>query len=150
MQVSYYLLGFFSLWFLVLTGFVLWIFRFLGGLTKEVKNTNLVDVLKTVLEKEKTNTQSIKLIEKELSKQEEEGQFHIQKIGLVRFNPFSEMGGDHSFSLAILDGRDNGFILTGLHTRERTRVYAKDIKKGKCSIELSSEEKKALILAQKK
>lgn len=149
MQVPYYFLVFFTLWIFVLTGFVSWIFLFLRGLTREVKKNNLVEVLKTILYREKLNTESIKKIEKELSNLDEKGQLHIQKVGLVRFNPFSEMGGDHSFSLAILDGKDSGFILTGLHTRERTRVYTKEIKRGKSAIELASEERKALTLAEK-
>lgn len=150
MQISYYLLGFLVFWILALTLIVIWIFRFLRGLTKEVEKNNLVEVLKAILEKEKINTQSIKFIEKELKRHDEEGLLHIQKLAFVRFNPFREMGGDHSFALALLDGKDDGFVLTGLHTRERTRVYAKEIKRGKSPIELSSEESKALILAQKK
>ena len=59
------------------------------------------------------------------------------------------MGGDHSFSVALLNGKGTGIIITGLHTRERTRVYVKDIKQGKSEVELSQEEKKALRLAQK-
>ena len=63
---------------------------------------------------------------------------------MVRFNPFSEMGGDHSFSVALLDGHDTGIIITGLHTRERTRVYIKPVNKGKSEYDLSKEELKAL------
>src|SRR3990170_3597060 len=129
MQISYYLLGLLVLWILALTLVVVWIFSFLRGLTREVEKNNL--------------------IEKEIKRHDEEGLLHIQKIAFVRFNPFREMGGNHSFALALLDGKDDGFILTGLHTRERTRVYAKEIKRGKSPIELSSEESKALILAQK-
>ncbi len=80
---------------------------------------------------------------------EEDGKNHIQKVGLARFNPFRELGGDHSFSLAVLDGRDSGIIITSLHTRDRTRVYMKDVKKGKSISELSSDEKRALNSAQK-
>jgi hypothetical protein len=67
----------------------------------------------------------------------------------VRFNPFKELGGDHSFSLAILDSHDSGIVITSLHTRDRTRVYMKDIKKGKSESELSAEEKSALTSAEK-
>jgi hypothetical protein len=70
-------------------------------------------------------------------------------VGLIRFNPFNEIGGDHSFSLAILDGGDNGIIITGLHTRDRTRIYAKQVNKGKSDLELSTEEQKALLKAQR-
>jgi hypothetical protein len=54
------------------------------------------------------------------------------------------MGGDHSFSLALLDAHLTGFIITGLHTRERTRVYIKKIEEGKCKQDLSKEEREAL------
>lgn len=79
---------------------------------------------------------------------EESSKHHIQKVALVKFNPFKELGGDHSFSLAILDGDNTGIIVTSLHTRDRTRIYVKEIKKGKSSYELSIEEKKALTSAQ--
>lgn len=83
-------------------------------------------------------------INKRLSFLENDGKGHIQKVGLVRFNPFKELGGDQSFCLAILDGEDSGILLTGLHTRDRTRVYMKKIIKGKSDHDLSVEEKKAL------
>lgn len=81
---------------------------------------------------------------------EKESKSHVQKVGLVRFNPFRELGGDYSFSLVILDGEDSGVIITGLHSRDRTRVYMKEVKKGKVDVEISGDEKKALIIAQKK
>ena len=73
------------------------------------------------------------------------GLFHIQKIGLVRFNPFKDTGGDQSFILSLVDGNDTGVIISGLFARTGTRWYAKRIVKGK-SLEhdLSEEEKKAL------
>lgn len=111
--------------------------------------TDLKKVLEKVLTKGETNTDEIKVLDKRIGLIEEDGKFHIQKIGLVRFNPFKELGGDHSFSMAILDAHDSGVIITSLHTRDRTRVYMKDIKKGKSMFELSAEEKKALIDAEK-
>ena len=89
-------------------------------------------------------------VRKRLDFLEEESQSHMQKVGFVRFNPFKELGGDHSFSLALLDAKDSGIIITSLHTRDRTRVYMKNIKKGKSTFELSDEEKKALGIAQKR
>jgi len=101
------------------------------------------------LEAEAINAREMSTIKVELGQQADEGRLHIQKIGIVRFNPFKEIGGDHSFSLALLDGKDTGVVLTGIHTRERTRIYTKQIKNGKCEFELSAEEKRALIKAQK-
>lgn len=69
---------------------------------------------------------------------------HIQKVNLLRFNPFNETGGDNSFTLCLLNAKLDGVVLTGLHTREKTRIYAKEIKNGKSKFELSSEEKKVI------
>ena len=68
------------------------------------------------------------------------------KIGLVRFNPFDELGGDQSFILCLLDNSQSGAIITSLHNRDSTRVYAKAIKNGQSeNATLSKEETKALI-----
>ncbi|MEK7550690.1 MAG: DUF4446 family protein [Patescibacteria group bacterium] len=89
-------------------------------------------------------------VKKRLDFLETDGRSHIQKIALIRFNPFKELGGDHSFTLAILDGDDSGVVITGLHTRDRTRVYMKPVKKGKSEYDLSVEERKVLDSAKEK
>ena len=144
-----YISIFFGVWLLILSIFLYRFIVLFNKLTKGVEVTDLKKVLEKVLEKGQINTEGIKALEKRVSLIEEDGKFHIQKIGLVRFNPFKELGGDHSFSMAILYSHDSGIIITSLHTRDRTRVYMKDIKKGKSSFELSSEEKKALVDAQR-
>ena len=68
----------------------------------------------------------------------------IQKTGVVRFNPFNEMGGNQSFVIALLDGKNNGFVISSLFVKEGNRVYAKSIKQGKSDYLLSEEEKKAI------
>jgi hypothetical protein len=55
----------------------------------------------------------------------------IHKVGVVRFNPFKDLGGDQSFSIALLDGENSGVVVSSLHTREGNRVYAKPVEKGK-------------------
>lgn len=67
-----------------------------------------------------------------------------QKIGLVKYDAFNEMGGQLSFSLAMLDKRNNGFLLNTVHNREGSYTYAKEIFDGKSAIDLSEEEKEAL------
>lgn len=74
----------------------------------------------------------------------ERNRLNIQKVGLVRYNPFAETGGNFSFSLALLDGHDNGIVLSSLHGRGGTRVYTKTISKGQSESTLSDEEKQAL------
>ncbi|OGM08779.1 hypothetical protein A2Z67_01880 [Candidatus Woesebacteria bacterium RBG_13_36_22] len=150
MVVQWYILSGLVVWVLLLTLSVGWIVNSFRRLSKGVEKENLIKVLEHVLAKQEDVSKSLTEVKKQVSEFESRGQLHIQKIGVVRFNPFKEMGGDHSFSLALLDGNNTGFVITGLHTRERTRVYLKDVMKGKSNLELSNEEKKALTLAQKK
>lgn len=72
----------------------------------------------------------------------------IQKIGMVRFNPFRDTGGDQSFVLALLDNHDSGFLMTSIHGREGTRIYVKPVEYGSSKYAFSEEEKGALKAAQ--
>lgn len=74
----------------------------------------------------------------------------FQKLGIIRYNPFQEIGGDMSFSLAILDMDNNGFVLTSIHGRGADRVYVKSIIKGKSRHNLSAEEVEAINKATEK
>lgn len=67
----------------------------------------------------------------------------ISKIGLVRFNPFGDTGGDQSFCLVMLDSHNSGFSVSSIHARTGTRFYAKQITQGKPSHPLSEEEQRA-------
>ena len=68
------------------------------------------------------------------------------KINVTRFNPFEDVGGDQSFILTILNQNDSGVILSSLHNRDITRIYAKPIKHGQGdNITLSKEEKLAIV-----
>jgi hypothetical protein len=68
----------------------------------------------------------------------------IQRVGLVRFNPFEDTGGNQSFALALTDALGNGFVISSLHSRTGTRVYAKTIAGGRAESALSEEEGEAL------
>ena len=72
----------------------------------------------------------------------------IQKIGLIRYNPFDEMGGNLCFALALLDGYDNGVVLNGIHSRTGSFTYAKPIEMGVSTYMLSEEEIKAVEMAK--
>lgn len=73
---------------------------------------------------------------------------NIQKVGLVRYNPFEEMGGNLCFALALLDGEDNGVVLNGIHSRTGSFTYAKPIQMGVSIYMLSEEEIKAVQMAK--
>ncbi len=68
----------------------------------------------------------------------------FQRVGLVRFNPFEDTGGNQSFALALLDAEGDGWVLSSLHARTGTRVYAKAIRHGRSEGALSEEETAAI------
>ncbi|MCJ7805416.1 DUF4446 family protein [Patescibacteria group bacterium] len=149
MNVIYVILAVLAIWLLALTVFFI-IFRlFFARLVKGTKQEDLKKTLEAILALEDKNASDLIKVDREIKRLEDDGKFHVQKMGLVRFNPFKETGGDHSFSLVLLDAKDTGVVITGLHTRERTRVYLKSVKEGRPEFELSEEEKKALFRAQR-
>lgn len=89
-------------------------------------------------------------LESKLIEVEKLGLKHVQKVGLLRYNPYDDTGGDQSFSLAMLDECGNGTVLTSLHARSGTRVFAKPVRSGKgLKYQLSEEEEKVCELAMK-
>jgi len=125
-------------WLIVLTGFMVWTYSIFKDLIKISKNKEFSN-----------NTKEIKSIWSEVNLIKDSSKLNLQKIGLVKFNPFNEAGGNNSFSLTLLDGNKNGIIITSLHARERTRLYLKEVIEGKAMIELSNEESKSLKLSTK-
>lgn len=67
-------------------------------------------------------------------------------VGIQRYNAFAQQGNDLSFSISVLDEEQNGFVLTGIHNREESYMYAKPVEKGQSKYSLSPEEK--LVIAQ--
>jgi len=64
----------------------------------------------------------------------------VQHVGMVNYNAFDNIGNNMSFSIALMDEKKDGFVLTGIYSRENSYVYAKEIKKGEPQKKLSSEE----------
>lgn len=71
----------------------------------------------------------------------------FQKIGIVKYDAFKQMGGQLSYSLALLDEGNNGFIINSVHSTDGCYSYTKEIKKGECEISLGEEEQQALNIA---
>ncbi|MEO8468261.1 MAG: DUF4446 family protein [Chloroflexota bacterium] len=71
----------------------------------------------------------------------------FSRVGLVRYNPFEDTGGNQSFALALLDDHGDGFVMSSLHTRNQTRVYAKGVRAGRPDSAMSAEEQEALRAA---
>lgn len=105
-----------------------------------IKRLNQVDAL---IESNDENKKNIKSLFANM-------QLTYQKMGLIKYDAFNEMGGKLSFSLAMLDKRNNGYIINAMHTREGCYTYIKEIVDGNSIIVLSEEEKKALDRAMGK
>ena len=71
----------------------------------------------------------------------------LQHVGVVRFNPFEDTGSDQSFAIALLDDRRDGIVLSSLHGRGQTRVFAKPVEGGESKHQLSDEEAQAIRIA---
>ena len=69
---------------------------------------------------------------------------NFQKVGIVKYDAFNEMGGKLSFVITLLDGNNNGYIINSMHSREGCYNYIKEIVKGESYIELSEEEAESL------
>lgn len=78
----------------------------------------------------------------------EDAKRHVQKVGMVRFNAFPDTGSDLSFAVALLDGEDNGVVLSSLYGRTESRIYAKPIQNGTSTYKLSDEEIEAIQKAR--
>lgn len=84
------------------------------------------------------------VVDKKLEGFDEKSTNTIQRVGFHRFNAFDHMTNEMSFSLALLDSRLNGILITSIFGKDSSTTYAKEIRKGKCAKELSIEEEQAL------
>jgi hypothetical protein len=149
-EISLILISFILGWLLVLTILLIRIFTRYYRLTREAKKEDLGSILEKILKENTIRDKEVKDLFKRLEVTEKDVTSHIQKIGLVRFNPFTDTGGNQSFALAVLDGNDSGIVISGLHSRDNTRLYTKLVKKGKpVKHDFSKEETEAISQARK-
>ena len=143
------ILALFAVWNIILTFFCVKFYFYYSRLIKGGKKESLPKILDSLMLEQEQMKKTLDHIVKVCDKLEKEGLLHIQKVGLLRFNPFKDTGGDQSFILALLDANSTGVIISSLHTRSGTRWYAKNVVKGKgVDYELSSEETQALKSAK--
>ncbi|MCY6958197.1 DUF4446 family protein [Clostridium brassicae] len=113
-------------------------------LTRGVNNKNLEEVVVEYLD----NIDSVKSDTEEIKKQQDELSKNlkgcIQKVSVMRYKAFDDIGSDLSFSIALLNDDNDGVILTGIYGREDSTVYAKPVDKGISRYDLSEEEKQVL------
>lgn len=138
------------IWLGILT-YLIWQQRnFLQSLFPKEGERDIRKKFEEVLKSVAVFKEDIAKIENRQTDLEMDGLGHIQKVGLLRYNPYEDTGGDQSFSIAILDKGGSGFVLTSLHARGGTRVFAKSINIGKGDkYQLSREEKEVVQKALK-
>ncbi len=123
--------------------------RHYNRLTRGGKEAGLKEVLEGLLDRQKNLGREGKELFEAIAAVRKDGKLHIQRVGLVRFNPFSDTGGSQSFTLALLDGNDNGLVMTSLYARTGHRWYTKEVSRGKGKeLALSREEAQAVQKAK--
>lgn len=132
-------------WLIVLSIVTTRMLSHYNRLTRGATSAGLRDVLESLMKSDQAAQSRFRSIDDAIKLLTQDGARHIQRIGIVRFNPFSDTGGAQSFSLAILDSHDNGIVMTSLYARNGNRWYVKEIMSGKGkSVALSHEEESAI------
>lgn len=122
--------------------------RYVSFMKKLGNGKNLDEMLKAYLAEVDAIKKDNSEIKNYYTKLDQDMASCIQKVGLVRYNAFQDVGSDLSFAVALLDGNDNGVVLNGLYGSESSNIYAKPIKSKKSSYQLSQEEEYALEIAE--
>lgn len=147
MQDLFIIIGFvlFAVWNIVLTFLIINYRKKYTKILSGVEGKNLEEVLKIHMERvDKAVSDNIK-IGNDFTAFCDFSKSFLHKVGFKRFNPFENTGGDQSFAVAILDDNNNGFVISSMHAREGTRVYAKPVKKGEYSgYKFSAEEEEVV------
>ena len=130
--------------------FIYWsYFRDKKKVTKEIKDKGVENFLKELFEKNNQIERDIYKLYKVSQEIKNIATNSISKEAIIRYNPFGDTGGDQSFSIALLDLKNNGVVISSLHSRSGTRIYAKPIIASQSSHHLTEEEKDVIKKAQK-
>ncbi len=140
---------------LALMGLVIWLTRRLRALersyatlTTGAQGESLEAILQDHVRQVRAATDRVGELDELVRKLERTSRGHIQYIGFLRFNPFRETGGDQSFALALADAHGNGVVVSSLHSRDVTRVYAKPLAAWETSYQLTDEERRVIEQAR--
>ncbi len=119
--------------------------KFMNGLS----DVSIEEVLEDCLYKVNGVIDKNKEIEYQINTIKRNMYYCIQKVGVVRYNAFDDVGSDLCFSIALLDNNDDGVVISSLYARDNSSTYAKPIARGKSKYALSAEEIKAIDIARK-
>lgn len=145
-----YLLGALAIWLLIITVLLVRMLLHYRRLTSDVSKKDLISSLNHLISMSERNGKDTEAINEKLNREITENKKHLQHLGFKRYNPFTDTGGDQSFTAAFLDDLGDGIMISSLHSRENTRLYAKKVNGGKVTSQtLSSEEQEVIKQALK-
>ncbi len=137
------------IWLTVLTVLVIQSVSHYNRLSNGITKKGLQEVLDAILRTLQTVRGKTENLERVVEALGTDGELHIQRIGIIRFNPFADTGGAQSFVIALLDKMNNGIVMTSLYGRSSNRWYVKELVSGKGKdITLSKEEESAIDKAK--
>jgi hypothetical protein len=153
MDILQLIVVFVSLLGLSLAGFSLWRSHRLNRLTdaffSETGHHEFGEVLLSHQRHLRRTDSALKSLDQRLSRLEHETNFLLNQVGLVKYNPFADSGGNMSFSLALLNNNGDGAVVTSLHSREGIRLYSKTVKGYQSEQTLTEEESQAIAAAKR-
>ncbi len=143
--LPYIVSGILAVWVGILTFLYIKAVRHYQKLTAGVTKENLMAVLEEHFTRIEGLDESANMIRKDIEGIKKEDLTHIQRVGLIRCNPFDETGGNQSFALSLLNDHGDGVVISSLHSRETTRIYGKPVKNfEEAGFEFSVEEAQAI------
>lgn len=144
------ILGVLVVWFATIEFRLIRLTRTLRLLFTGRSGADLEQVLRDYMERMDRVDETVRAVHARAARIEEKAPLTISHLGIVRFNPFADKGGDQSFAVAFLDDHGDGVVFTGLHSRSEVRVYAKPIVGNASTYPLTSEESEAIARANSK
>jgi hypothetical protein len=139
------IIGILTIWLLIISFLFYKLYSHYTHLTADVSKKDLISSLNHLISQSTENSEELVKLSEKLSKEIIENKKHLQRIGFSRYNPFTDTGGDQSFTTALLDENGNGIVISSLHSRENTRLYAKKVVSGKVENQATSAEELSVI-----
>src|SRR3989338_1829047 len=140
-----YLIAVLAIWLAIFSIFLFKTISHYRKLTKEEKGQTLDKVLEEIIDKLNLHDQQKQQLIKHIQNLEDWQKICFSKHARIRFNPFEDNGDDQSFVLSLLDGTNNGVVISSLHSRGGTRVYAKGVFGAKPTTHPFSKEEKEVV-----
>jgi len=140
-----YLFIAFGIWLALLSFYLIRTVGHWRKITRSTRGQNLDQILENILARQNIEAKRIQELSEGIAKLETIQKGNFSKHAFIRFNPFEDTGGDQSFAIAFLDGANNGIVISSLHSRGGTRIYAKQVLGGKPKTHQFSKEEKEVV-----